>query len=203
MKRGITMTWRYDNQNRMLLQIVKKRGKLTLEEIQDLLRYEDGQRYCGHYAIFLNCSEETLGGNGLFEAEQNGDAVDLYEIEHEGSCPICGKYIPPFEYCPSCGVNWRDTDKDIEKILYNTRREAENTIKSINPNATRDCRVAWYWTYIGEIDMAVHLGLITNERRKELYAEAEELKKLAHGYQGIETGTNATDTSEGGQQNDN
>lgn len=195
MKRGITMDWCYDNQDRMLLQIVKKRGKLTLEEIQDLLRYEDGQRYCGHYAIILNCSEETLGGNGLFLEEPKGDAVDLYQIEHEGSCPICGKYIPPFEYCPNCGVNWKDNDKDIEKILYNTRREAENTIKSINPNATRDCRVAWYWTYIGEIDMAVHLGLITDKRREELYAEAEELKKLAHGYSGAKT-----ETSEGGKE---
>lgn len=201
MKRGITMTLRYDSQDRMPLQIVKKRRKLTLEETQNLVRYEDGQRYCGHYTIFLNCSEEPLDGNGLFLEEPKGDAVDLYQIKHEGSCPVCGKYIPPFEYCPSCSVNWKDTDKDIEKILFNTRREAENTIKSINPNAARDCRVAWYWTYIGEIDMAVHLGPITDKRRKELYADAEELRKFAHDYQGPESGAVVPGTDKGGQQN--
>ena len=53
MKRGIEMSWVYDYMNRMGLEIKKKRSKLTLDEIEDLLRYEDGQRYCGHYAIIL------------------------------------------------------------------------------------------------------------------------------------------------------
>ena len=44
MKRGIEMTWINDYKGRQALQIVKKRGKLTLEEIQDLLMYEEGQR---------------------------------------------------------------------------------------------------------------------------------------------------------------
>ena len=48
MKRGIEMSWVYDYMNRMGLEIKKKRSKLTLDEIEDLLRYEDGQRYCGH-----------------------------------------------------------------------------------------------------------------------------------------------------------
>ncbi len=203
MKRGIEMSWSYDRQDKPVLQIVKKRGKLTLEEIQDLVRYENGQRYCGHYAIFLNCSEETLGGNGLFFSEEpKGDAVDLYQIEHEGACPICGKYLPPFEYCPNCGVDWKDADKNVEKVLAGTRKEAENAIKSINPNATRDCRVAWYWTYIGEVDMAVHLGLITDKRRQELYQEAEDLRDLAHGYQDAVNGA-ITIQMNGEDQNDN
>lgn len=196
MKRGIEMSWKYDSRDQSFLRIVKKRGKLSLEEIEDLLRYEGGQRYCGHYIIFLNCSEETLGGNGLFfEAEQKGDAVDLYQIEHEGICPVCGKYVPPFEYCPNCGVDWKDADKNVEKLLAAMRVEAANTIKSINPNAGRDCRTAWYWTYIGAVDMAQQLGLITDKRHQELYQEVEELKELAHGYCGSEAEKTAADST--------
>lgn len=65
MKRGIELSWSYDYRDRPVLQIVKKRCKLTLAEIEDLLRYEDSQRWCGHYAIFLNCSEATVDGGGL------------------------------------------------------------------------------------------------------------------------------------------
>lgn len=182
MKRGITMTWRYDHQDKTMLQIVKKRGKLTLEEIQDLIRYENHQQFCGHYVIFLNCSEETLGGNGMYLEESKGDAVDLYEIEQEGTCPICGKYIPPFEYCPNCGMAWKDMDegRDVEKTLAEKRREAENVIKSSSPYMTRDSRLSSYWTYIGWVDMAAHLELISENRHDQLYEEAKELRKLAH-----------------------
>lgn len=37
MKRGIEMSWAYDYKDHQVLQIVKKRGNLTLEEIQDLI----------------------------------------------------------------------------------------------------------------------------------------------------------------------
>ena len=38
MKRGIEMSWAYDYKGRLALRIEKKRGKLTLAEIQDLLK---------------------------------------------------------------------------------------------------------------------------------------------------------------------
>lgn len=197
MKRGIEISWKYDHRDKLVLQIVKKRGKLTLEEIQDLLRYGDGQRYCGHYIIFLNCSEATVGGNGLFfETKEKGDAVDLYEVEAEGDCPVCGKYLPPFDYCPNCGMNWRDMDNNVEKLLADMRSEAEHAIRSDNPNASRDCRVAWYWSYIGSVDMAQQLGLVTEQRQRELYAEVEELKTLAHEYHGIKAVSSAKTSSE-------
>jgi hypothetical protein len=43
MKRGIEMSWAYDYKDRLVLRIEKKRGKLTLAEIQDLLMYEESQ----------------------------------------------------------------------------------------------------------------------------------------------------------------
>lgn len=181
MKRGIEMTWICDDRSRPALQIIKKRGKLTLDEIEDLLRYESSQRYCGHYAIILNCSVETVDGGGLYlEGEQKGDAVDLYQIEDGNTCPVCGKYTPPFEYCPNCGTAWKDMDQNVEKLIATMRAEAENAIHSKNENQTRDGKLAWYWSYIGAVDMAKNLGLITDQRRQELYKEAGTLKGLAH-----------------------
>lgn len=109
MKRGIKISLQYDSMNRLCLRIEKQRGKLTLEEITELLQYEAGQQYCGHYAIMLNCSEEAIGGNGLyFEEDQKGDVVDLYPIESEEPCPVCSQHTPPFDYCPNCGMPWKD-----------------------------------------------------------------------------------------------
>ncbi len=39
-----------------------------------------------------------------------------------------------------------------------------------------DGRVTWYWSFIGSLDMARQLGLITEERRQELYEKAKEMK---------------------------
>ena len=37
-------------------------------------------------------------------------------------------------------------------------------------------RVVWYWSFIGSLDMARQLGLITEERCQELYEKAKEMK---------------------------
>ena len=64
MKQGITITREYDHHDRPVVRITKRRGKLTLEEVSDLLRTEGWGEWNGYYAIVLNCSEGTLGGNG-------------------------------------------------------------------------------------------------------------------------------------------
>lgn len=182
MKRGIEMSWAYDYKGRLALRIEKKRGKLTLAEIQDLLMYEESQRYCGHYAIILNCSEAAMGGDDLYlEEGQKGDVVALYKIEDGETCPVCGKYTPPFEYCPNCGTAWKDMDQNVEKLIAAMQAEAERAIRYGNDNQTRESRLAWYWSYIGALDMAQQLGMITDKRRQELYKEVEDLKNLANG----------------------
>ena len=37
-------------------------------------------------------------------------------------------------------------------------------------------RLAWYWSHIGAIDLARQMGVITEERRQELYDEMRSLK---------------------------
>ena len=174
MKRGTEISWAYDFRDKSILRITKQRGKLTLEEIEDILRYDERQRFFGCYAIILNCSEATMGGNGMyFEEDQKGDAVDLYPVEEMEDCPICGKMLPPFTYCPTCGTAWKDTKLNIETLIASMREETARMVKEA---ARHDGKVAWYWSYIGALDMAQQLGLITDTRRQELYKEVEKLK---------------------------
>lgn len=88
-------------------------------------------------------------------------------------CPICGKFIPPFQYCPSCGAKWSDADQNVETLLASMMEE---TRRMIAASSKEDGRVAWYWSFIGSLDMARQLGLITEERRQELYEKAKEMK---------------------------
>lgn len=174
MKRGTTIGWDNDIHDRSVVLIQKRRGRLTLEEITDILQHEDGGSWNGRYAILINCSEETLGGNGMFLGEPVGDSVELYRLEQGADCPVCGQTLPPFEYCPSCGEPWSETANSVEKRLALIRQEAAWEIRkeSVIPEA----HAAWYWSYIGAVDMARQMGFITEERRRELYREAEKLK---------------------------
>lgn len=54
--------------------IEKKRGRLTLEEIKDVLRKEYG---CGHYMLFLDAREEDEPQ--YCEEAPKGDYVELVE----------------------------------------------------------------------------------------------------------------------------
>ena len=49
MKRGITITRGYDIHSIPIVRIEKRRGRLTLEEVCDLLRTEDRGEWWGHY----------------------------------------------------------------------------------------------------------------------------------------------------------
>ena len=103
-----------------------------------------------------------------------GDTITLYEIADSGECPVCSAFLPPFQYCPSCGSSWTHEERNIETLLADRRREAERCIK--NPNSAQAARLAWYWSHIGSIDLARQLGLITEERRTELYEEMKAMK---------------------------
>lgn len=176
MKRGITVERKYDHNDIPCIVIKKKRGKLALDEIQDILRFEDYQQWNGQYVLFLNCSEATLGGNGCWDLldEPPGDTVMLYEVAGNEECPVCRSNLPPFSYCPSCGMPWSDSVKNIETLLSSMRQEAARNIR--DPKASGASRLAWYWSHIGAIDLARQMGVITEDRRQALYEEMQPLK---------------------------
>ena len=179
MKRGISVTRDYDYHNTPCVVIAKKRGKLTIPEITDILHYEDQQRWSGRYALLLDCTEVTMGGNGCLDMmdERPGDAVVLYEVEEGASCPVCNTSLPPFQYCPACGNAWAESGADIETLLASMQQEASRNIK--NPSVSEASCLAWYWSHIGAIDLARQMGIISEERRKELYEEMRSLKPTA------------------------
>ena len=72
MKQGITITRSYDIHSVPIVRIEKRRGRLTLEEVCDLLRTEDRGEWWGHYAVLLNCSESTVGGDGYWDYSTGG-----------------------------------------------------------------------------------------------------------------------------------
>ena len=147
MKRGITVERKYDHNDIPCIVIKKKRGKLALDEIQDILRFEDYQQWNGQYVLFLNCSEATLGGNGCWDLldEPPGDTVMLYEVAGNEECPVCRSNLPPFSYCPSCGMPWSDSGKSVETLLSSMRQEAARNIR--DPKASGASRLAWYWSH--------------------------------------------------------
>lgn len=63
---------------------------------------------------------------------------------------------------------------DVEKILAGSYDEVVRELtKDHLPPKTK---AAWYWTYIGGLDMLQKLGLISDERRQKLYHQVAELK---------------------------
>lgn len=63
---------------------------------------------------------------------------------------------------------------DVEKILAGSYDEVVRELaKDHLPPKTK---AAWYWTYIGGLDMLQKLGLISDERRQKLYGQIAELK---------------------------
>lgn len=176
MKRGIAVTREYDWHDRPCVVIRKRRGKLTLAEVKEILHFEDNHRWNGYYILPLNCTESTLGGNGCFDLmdEPPGDAVTLYELEEGDTCPVCASALPPFRYCPNCGSTWSEVGQNIEMLLTEMQQEAKRGIE--NPHGTEASRLAWYWSHIGSLDLAGQLGLITEKRRLELYDQMKALK---------------------------
>lgn len=179
MKKGITIIGGYDHHDRSIVIITKRRGKLTLDEIEDALRYGAGNQYCGHYAILLNCSAATLGGSGYFDEDMpKGDEVSLYPLDEGETCPVCDSLTPPYNYCPVCGTSWKDCNNTVETLLEAMKEES---VREIQQCAGYSSKVAWYWSHVGALDMASQLGLITDDRRQELYAEFRQYNPAMEG----------------------
>ena len=64
--------------------------------------------------------------------------------------------------------------RDVEQVIAGLKSE---TIREITKeNARPEAQLAWYWTYIGSLDMAQQLGLINGARRQALYREVGQFK---------------------------
>ena len=69
-----------------------------------------------------------------------------------------------------------DQMPNVEQVIDAMRDE---TVREIGKDTiSAAAQVAWYWSYIGALDMAQQLGLIDDTRRQELYHEAEKFKPV-------------------------
>lgn len=112
MKKGISLSGGYDDTGTYTVTIKKRRGKLTLDEIEDAIR-DAGIDYYGYYALLLNLNEGALEGPCYWYGDPPGDSVVLYRIEDGENCPVCQKVTPLLTYCPHCGEKLNVTALDI------------------------------------------------------------------------------------------
>lgn len=69
-----------------------------------------------------------------------------------------------------------DQMPNVEQVIAGMRDE---TVREIGKDTiSAAAQVAWYWSYIGALDMAQQLGMIDDTRRQELYHEAEKFKPV-------------------------
>ncbi len=69
-----------------------------------------------------------------------------------------------------------DRMPNVEQVIAGMRDE---TIREIGKDTiSAAAQMAWYWSYIGALDMAQQLGLIDDTRRQALYHEAERFKPV-------------------------
>ncbi|MDE7244668.1 MAG: DUF4240 domain-containing protein [Oscillospiraceae bacterium] len=66
------------------------------------------------------------------------------------------------------------SERDVENVITGMRAETFREIQ--NDRSPPAKQLAWYWSYIGSLDMAQELGLITDARRQALCHEAERFK---------------------------
>lgn len=101
----IEAMWDYDMHDNSILVLEKKRGKLSLSEVGDFLRYEKYGSLQGNYVLIIRAGEATCGGSGwMDEEEPKGDQWALYRVEERECCPVCANLTPYYQYCPECGA---------------------------------------------------------------------------------------------------
>ena len=146
MKGKISVSQMVDQRGRKVIRVVKSNGELTLKEIYNALNIFDFRQCSDFYAILMSCAKE--------EADLEDKGFDLL----------------PVEECHG----WKLNVISPEEIIDCLRDETEREIRK--PTLTDSARIAWYWTFIGSVDMAFQLGLISDQKRQTFYDSVRHLK---------------------------
>lgn len=78
--------------------IIKSKGKLTLDDIQQALAEHDLEGFA-----FLVLPVRKYQDSGWPDFDDiPGDAVDVIATAGWTDCPFCRRLLPPLLYCPNC-----------------------------------------------------------------------------------------------------
>ena len=179
MKQGITITREYDHHDRPVVRILKRRGKLTLEEVSDLPPH----RGMGRVERLLRHRPQLFRGNARRRRPLRLRGRRATPSTSARSTSVTARLRandPAISILPQL---WSELEGDGRH-----RRESVSPLcgrrrsgRSAKPSLTPEARVAWYWSYIGAVDMAHQLEFITDARRLELYDEVKRLKPVEEG----------------------
>ena len=162
---------------------MKQYNDLTTKEIMGKLRHYARKYGTPPYGREIEGTEELLIAAAdalerLADYEDTGlepkDVTDLMAAHGTAIEQLAEYRTIGLKAKSNCETHWKDGGKDIEKLLADMKEETEREISCAK---SRDSRVAWYWTYIGALDMAQQIGAIDDARRQQLYKEAEGLKQ--------------------------
>ena len=99
----INFEWVTDRNGKSCLQATKKRGNISITELQEAMQEE--YKFCNNvYAIVFGVTEDGYQGWG---EEPEGDVLHLYQYADNEPCPICYKDLV-IDYCPHCGEKLRE-----------------------------------------------------------------------------------------------
>lgn len=183
----IEVAWDTDVYGNSVLFLSRKRGKLGMEEVEDFLRYSPYGTYQGNWVILIRAGAETCGDPGwLVDESENpkGDQWELYQVESGEKCPVCRREIPDYQWCPACGEPFHGEGptkqqalENVEKVLGTMKKESLHMIET---SEKEQVKKAWYYSHLGSIDLARQTGLITEERRLQLYREFDKAFNFIH-----------------------
>ena len=146
MEKKMSVSQTVDERGRKLIHISKTKGSLTQKEICEALNHFDFNQCADLYVLLLNCAND--------EEAPNDEILDFFRVKE----------------CRNCQLRMMS----VEKHIHLMREETEREIKK--PSLSDAARTAWYWTFIGSVDMAFQLGFISDEERQTFYDSVQHLK---------------------------
>ena len=103
---ALSYEWDKDIHGRDILVVRKKRGKITVAELQEELSRD--YRYCGGWALIIVAREDSYTGWDDYN-EPKGDLLELYQIGDGAECALCAAiYSGVDNYCPHCGESLKE-----------------------------------------------------------------------------------------------
>ena len=97
------LSFEWDGMNRNIITVRKSRGKISLEELLEFFHdHKQINAFDGKIVMFMFRVNQDADLYPYGYEDPKGDEKDLYILEDDVGCPICGGKMF-VQYCPECG----------------------------------------------------------------------------------------------------